>query len=38
MRETCKLYLNSLSGKVIQRNFTEQTELVRTGSEYLSFL
>ena len=28
MREACKLFMNSLSGKVIQRNFTSNTTIV----------
>jgi hypothetical protein len=27
LREVCKLYLNAVSGKVIQRNFEETTKI-----------
>lgn len=38
MREVCKLYLNSLSGKVIQRNFTKQTQIIKNEFELNKFM
>jgi hypothetical protein len=38
LREVCKLYLNSLSGKVIQRNFEKVTQIVKNPDEVNRFI
>lgn len=38
MRNVCKLYLNSLSGKVIQRNFDSLTYIVKSDIEVNKFI
>ena len=38
LREVCKLYLNSLSGKVIQRNFEKVTQIVKNTNELNKFM
>lgn len=38
LREVCKLYLNSLSGKVIQRNFEKVTQIIKNTNELNKFM
>ena len=38
LREVCKLYLNSLSGKVIQRNFDKVTQIIKNTNELNKFM